>query len=600
VSQKPSPPEDRAAAPAQADLSTVLPPTFPPAGVPLPPAVQFARYRIIAELGRGGMGVVYRARDTQLDRDVALKTVRTDLPAATDRFLREARAMAAVRHDHVVEIYDYGEENGVRFVAMPLLAGETLAARLRRQAPLPPSEVIRIGREMAEGLAAVHEKGLIHRDLKPSNVWLEAPSGRVKLLDFGLARDPRTDDGMTSPGALVGTPAYMSPEQVNGLALDARTDLFSLGSVLYEAATGQPAFLAPTQTATLQAVGEKTLPPARTVNPAIPAALSGLIERLHRKRPADRPASAAEVAEALARLADGAPEPSAKPGGHGAPENRPPGAPRRRSLSVAILVTVACALLLIVGAILAYSVIGPSRDRSLSTAAIGVAPPEGIATDTGPGKHTDRAPARAAESLRVRTLEVHQFRRLPENKYAWEKRFGFLPTDDKQESFAATPEDDMKVTALLSRPAYCYLIVFRADGKDDVIYPQDQDMVPEFTDVPKYPSSRRDEAYGLTDGTGLWVVALAARDRPLPPYAVWRKLHPSAPWEKSGGQAGVILRDDGSWWEMLTSGREPTRGDRGPRKAAGVAPVVEVVDWLKAETGGVVSAVGFTVQAAKE
>jgi serine/threonine protein kinase len=157
--------------------------------------------------------------------------------------------------------------------------------------------------ELAAGLAAVHEKGLIHRDLKPSNVWLEAPSGRVKLLDFGLARDPRADDRVTNPGSVAGTPAYMSPEQVNGLALDARTDLFSLGSVLYKAATGRPAFAAPTMSAILAAVGEKEPVPARTVNPTVPVGLADLIERLHRKDPADRPASAAEVVEELRGLA---------------------------------------------------------------------------------------------------------------------------------------------------------------------------------------------------------------------------------------------------------------------------------------------------------
>jgi hypothetical protein len=191
----------------------------------------FGRYEIIAVLGKGGMGVVYQARDPQLSRDVALKVMRPDVaakPDSSDRFLREARAMATFRHDHVVEIYEYGELDGVRFVTMPLLAGEHLTARLDRQGALPAAEVVRIGMELADGLAAVHEKGLIHRDLKPSNVWLEAPNGRVKLLDFGLARDCGANDRLTHIGTLVGTPAYMSPEQVNGPDVDARSDLFSL------------------------------------------------------------------------------------------------------------------------------------------------------------------------------------------------------------------------------------------------------------------------------------------------------------------------------------------------------------------------------------
>jgi formylglycine-generating enzyme required for sulfatase activity len=275
-------------------------------GPSLRPGSTFGRYEIIAVLGKGGMGVVYQARDPQLSRDVALKVMRPDVaakPSSSDRFLREARALAAVRHDHVVEIYEYGELDGVRFVTMPLLAGEHLTARLDRQGALPAAEVVRIGMELAEGLAAVHEKALIHRDVKPSNVWLEAPNGRVKLLDFGLASDCGANDRLTRIGTLVGTPAYMSPEQVNGPEVDARSDLFSLGSVLYEAATGQAAFAAKTHTAILKAVGETDPPSARTVNPNVPPGLSDLIEWLHRKNPADRPSSAAEVARAFRALA---------------------------------------------------------------------------------------------------------------------------------------------------------------------------------------------------------------------------------------------------------------------------------------------------------
>jgi hypothetical protein len=206
--------EGRAAVETKADEPRVSVPVSPS----LTPGSTFGRYQIIAELGRGGMGIVYKARDTQLGRDVALKVMRPDVaanPNSSERFLREARALAAVRHDHVVEVYDYGQLNGALFVTMPLLVGETLQARLDRQSLLPPDEVVRIGTELAEGLAAVHATRLIHRDLKPSNVRLEAPSGRVKLLDFGIARDSRASDRLTSPTRIVGTPAYMSPEQVN-------------------------------------------------------------------------------------------------------------------------------------------------------------------------------------------------------------------------------------------------------------------------------------------------------------------------------------------------------------------------------------------------
>jgi serine/threonine protein kinase len=529
------------------------------------PGTQFGRYRITAELGHGGMGVVYVARDTQLDRDVALKIVRPDRPVTTDRFLREARAMAAVRHDHVVEIYDYGEENGVRFVAMPLLTGETLAARLDRKAPLPVAEVLRIGRELADGLAAVHDKGLIHRDLKPANIWLEAPQGRVKLLDFGLARDSRAEDRVTRPGTVVGTPAYMSPEQVNGLDLDARSDLFSLGSVLYMAATGQPAFSGATHTAVLHAVGENYPPPARTINPALPSDLSNLIERLHQKQAADRPASAAEVAKELARLAADLGTPTTDWRGSRSQRRRWPGGSNRARMAGAGM------LLLIVGALLAYTVMNRPRDA-------------------GPGEPPPSTAA--AEPIRIRALDILHFEGIDANRVRPRGVLG-------KESFGATAADEIKATARLSGPAYCYLIVFRPDGKDEILYPQGADRAPERTGEPRYPSRDRNKVYGLTDGTGLWLVALVASERELPAYAQWRRQHPGGPWARSDGEPNVVWFDDGDWLEEMTPRGLRSRGARGEKDAAGTAPIVRVVDWLKAETGGTVSAVAFTVEAKK-
>jgi hypothetical protein len=541
-----------------------------PAG-PLPvPGTPFGRYRILAELGQGGMGIVYRAHDMQLDREVALKVLRPEVaanPQTAARFLREARALAAVRHDHVVEVYDYGERDGVRFVTMPLLRGETLHTRLERHSPLSVAEVIRIGTELAAGLAAVHEQGLIHRDLKPANVWLEALTGRVKLLDFGLAHDPGAGDRLTRTGAVVGTPAYMSPEQVNGLDLDARSDLFSLGSVLYRAATGRPAFAGPTQSATLAAVGEKDPPPAQAVNPVVPAALSDLIARLHGKRPADRPASAAAVVEALRGLAAGQQVTTVDwPGAR-------PGAPGRQGRPNRVRLAVACSLglLLVLGTLLVSFVLNRSRDD-------------------GGTPRVAAAPKGPAEPLRVRALEVLHFEHFDDKR----TRPGRLLGTD---SFGAALNDDIKVTARLSRPAYAYLIVFRPDGKDEVVYPQGALEAPAPTDAPQYPSKDRGKVYGLTEGTGLWLVALVASDSLLPPYADWRQQHAACPWVPSEGEGGVVWLDDGHWLEAVTPRGVRQRGGRGEKEAAGTAPIVRVVDWLKAATGGSVSAVGFTVAA---
>jgi serine/threonine protein kinase len=269
-------------------------------------------YRILGVLGRGGMGVVFEADDTLLGRPVALKVMRPALAlneAAKQRFLREARAMARAtaiaNQDHVVTIYAVSiDAHGLPFLAMPLLRGETLETRLQREGRLPAAEVARVGREVALGLAAAHEQGIIHRDIKPSNVWLEAPSGRAKVMDFGLARAPGAgDQHLTQEGAILGTPAYMAPEQAHGEAIDGRCDLFSLGSVLYRAATGELPFKGKDSLSTLLALATQRPRPPRALNSGLPAALSDLILRLLARDPAGRPASARAVADALADLA---------------------------------------------------------------------------------------------------------------------------------------------------------------------------------------------------------------------------------------------------------------------------------------------------------
>jgi serine/threonine protein kinase len=269
-------------------------------------------YRVLKVLGQGGMGVVFLAEDPQLKRVVALKAMLPVLAATESnrqRFLQEAQAAAALEHDRVIHIYQVGEDRGVPFLAMPLLKGEPLDQRLRREDMLPISEVLRIGREIAEGLAAAHDKGLMHRDIKPANVWLEAPLGRVKILDFGLARAVTGGSHLTQTGAILGTPAYMAPEQARGKAVDGRCDLFSLGCVMYQMSTGQLPFEAGDTIATLVVVATEEPSPPDEVNPDVPPALSDLVMDLLAKKPDDRPASAAEVIETISRIEDDRIEP---------------------------------------------------------------------------------------------------------------------------------------------------------------------------------------------------------------------------------------------------------------------------------------------------
>jgi hypothetical protein len=259
-------------------------------------------YLIRRVLGIGGMGIVFLAEDPQLHRPIALKTMKPVMAASASarrRFLREARAIAGVVHDHVVSILHVGEDRGVPFLAMPFLEGETLGDRLGREGQLPPAEVRRIGREMADGLAAAHAQGVIHRDIKPANVWLEAGSGRVKLLDFGVARGVGADARLTQSGIIVGTPAYMAPEQARGEQLDVRCDLFSLGCVLYQCCTGRQPFAGETALAALRSLELHRPKPPRVLNPLVPAPLSDLIVHLLAKDRDHRPASAREVKEAL-------------------------------------------------------------------------------------------------------------------------------------------------------------------------------------------------------------------------------------------------------------------------------------------------------------
>ena len=268
----------------------------------------FGRYRVLKKLGHGGMGAVYLAFDSSLDRKIALKVMLPQYAAGADargRFLREARSAAKIKSDHVVTIHDVGEERGVPFIAMEYLLGHPLDQFLKQKGELPLAQVLRIGREAALGLAAAHDLGLVHRDIKPGNLWLEAPKGRVKLLDFGLARPTDDDAHLTNSGAVVGTPAYMSPEQGRGLKVDHRSDLFSLGVMLYRLATGRMPFTGDTTMAVLTSLAVDTPVAPRQLNADLPAALEAVVTRLLAKNPDERFQTATEVADALQEIATG-------------------------------------------------------------------------------------------------------------------------------------------------------------------------------------------------------------------------------------------------------------------------------------------------------
>ncbi len=263
---------------------------------------RLGHYRVLRRLGHGGMGVVFQAEDTLLGRSVALKMLLPELasrPGARERFQREARAQAQIEHDHIVPIYQVDQSNGVPFLTMPLLKGQTLDDYLRSGHPLPLRHVVRIARETASGLQAAHELGLIHRDIKPANLWLDSTAGgRVRILDFGLARAQQTANPLTASGIVMGTPAYMSPEQIASKP-EPRSDLYSLGVVLYRMLAGRLPFTDADMLAQLMAIATEPVSPLRDFAPHAPIALTDLVMSLLAKAPADRPISAKVVAEAL-------------------------------------------------------------------------------------------------------------------------------------------------------------------------------------------------------------------------------------------------------------------------------------------------------------
>ena len=272
-------------------------------------------YEVSGVVGAGGMGVVLKALDKSLDRTVAIKVLAPHLAtsgAARRRFAREAKAAAAVLHPNVIAIHSVSNDESLPYLVMPYLRGQSLQKRLDAEGPLPVQEVLRIGAQIAAGLAAAHAQGLVHRDIKPANILLEEGVERVTITDFGLAR-ASDDASITHSGLIAGTPQFMSPEQARGDAVDQRSDLFSLGSVLYAACTGRPPFRAETSYGVLRRITDDEPTPIRDINPDIPDWLCTVASRLMSKRPQERFESAQEVANLLEQCLAHVQQPTAVP-----------------------------------------------------------------------------------------------------------------------------------------------------------------------------------------------------------------------------------------------------------------------------------------------
>ena len=323
--------------------------------MPLTSGTKLGPYEIQSPLGAGGMGEVYRARDTRLDRSVAIKVLPShlcDQPEARERFDREARSISSLNHPHICQLYDVGSQDGVSYLVMELLEGESLGDRLRR-GPLPLDQVLRYGAEIAEGLQAAHRCGVVHRDLKPGNIMLTKAG--AKLMDFGLAKETSLRNKQTSEltatltshnatpltahGTIVGTFQYMSPEQVEGKEADARSDIFSLGTVLYEMTTGKRAFEGKTMVSVAAAILEKEPEPITTTQPLTPSALQHVVQGCLAKDSDSRWQSAADIVRELRWIA-GSGSQTAAPALH-----RPSSKWRERSIwAVAVALLLAACL----------------------------------------------------------------------------------------------------------------------------------------------------------------------------------------------------------------------------------------------------------------
>ncbi len=277
-----------------------------------------SHYRILEKLGSGGMGVVYKAQDTRLDRAVALKFLPDNLlhdPLALQRFRREVHAASALNHAGICTIYEADEENGRPFIVMEFIDGETLGSYIHGK-PLPTEQILTLGIQIADALSVAHAEGIVHRDIKPANIYV-TKRGQAKVLDFGLAKlalksgvvgeeydasSSSAQEAASIVGVISGTPSYMSPEQIRGDDLDARTDVFSLGLLLYEMATGRQAFSGNTGGAVIEAILMRTPTAVRSLNPEIPESLEAIITKALNKDVGLRYQSAAEVCADLKAL----------------------------------------------------------------------------------------------------------------------------------------------------------------------------------------------------------------------------------------------------------------------------------------------------------